>query len=327
MPIQCIFFFILQKTFHIIFLHYSSLKRPCLTRNSRDPLHASKIESSFMTNDMDDSTDDRNFLTKKRRMSIKENELIYLEEMVTLQVNRLSVTKSQKKKLLRKYLPKTKSKKLTFSIILASSIVLIVCASLLEWIPGSLSSIAFSLLNAIHGPVLFVYLCARFNEYSMKRYKYAEHRSTTSKLRNFKFNHWDVVLSCTLAICFVECLFFGKLFTNANAGEFYASDKMPVQELPLLEHGRPAEFCKYDESDAFSNSTLLTHANNTVNMSSTTRTIERIRTGISAWNYMFAISFNWYPLISFLACVLQVLVFNMVRFLVNLILSLLSKKK
>ena len=153
-----------------------------------------------------------NSFTKQRRLSDEQNELIYLEEFVPFKIN--FKLKRKKRKLFEKYTSskhgnKNKiNKKLVIGVILTSGLLIIVISSLLELIKSSMISIAFSLLNAIHGPVLFIYMCARFNEYSMKRHKYALNRSMKSRLRNFKFNHIEIILSCILSMLFVEFLYF-----------------------------------------------------------------------------------------------------------------------
>ena len=303
------------------------LKKISLTRNknakAQSELSASRVENMSTLFDINnelnhnDQEEEKTFLKKKRRMSVLQNEMIYLEEMLTLQINRLSVTKRKKKKLIKKYSPsfakKLADRKLVFSIILVSSGVLIACATFLEKIPGSLSSIAFSMLNAIHGPVFFIYLSACFNKYSMKRYKYAMHRSTTSKLRNFKFNHVDVILSCVVSILFVEFLFFAKLYTFESASSFYTKDKEVIRAN--ISHEYDLEFCKY-ESDQ------VRKLQQNASITNVVGTEKSQNENLSLLNYFYAISFNWYPCISFFMCVLQVFCFNMLRAISNVVSSL-----
>jgi Na+/proline symporter len=306
-----------------------NLKKYNKTKRHQHKLNSTRDPSTlFDINELDDSADDeKNVLDKKRRKSVLQNEMInemYLEEMLSLQINRLSVTKSKKKKLIKKYSPsfakQIAERKLKFAVILVSSIILIIFSSLLELIPGSLSSIAFSLLNAIHGPVLFVYLSARFNKYSMKRYKYALHRSTTSKLRNFQFNHIDVILSCIISIVFVEFLFFAKLYTSENMKNFYTSDKMTLRmHPPNISDARQLEFCRYDKSIVEKMWTNANFSNYSVNENAQNESS-------NFFNYFYAISFNWYPFLSFCVCVFHVIFFNLIRFIYSLGCQFLGKR-
>ena len=297
------------------------------SKMNQNKLKTSRVENTstlFNINELDDSGDEKNVLSKKRRKSVLQNEMIYLEEMLSLQINRLSVTKRKKKKLIKKYSPsfakKLAERKLKLAIISISSVILIIFSSVLEHMPGSLSSIAFSMLNAIHGPVLFVYLTACFNKYSINRYKYALHRSTTSKLRNFKFNHVDVILSCIISILFVEFLFFGKLYTSTNVNSFYTSDKMRIRmNPPNISDTRLLEFCKYDQS-----SVEKIWINSNVSHYSVNEKAQN--ESLTFLNYFFAISFNWYPFLSFCICVFQIIVFNFLRFIYSLGCQCLAKR-
>lgn len=296
-------------------------KRSHQKLNSLRPENASTL---FSLNEFDESGDERNVLGKKRRKSVLQNEMIYLEEMLSLQINRLSVTDRKKKKLIKKYSPsfakKLVERKLKIVIISISSIVLIIFSAMLENFPGSLSSIAFSMLNAIHGPVLFVYLTACFNNYSMKRYKYALHRGTTSKLRNFKFDHLDVILSCILSIVFIEFLFFGKLYTSDHSNNFYTNDKMKINTSPPnITDMSELEFCKYDKLSIEKIWTSKNVSRYSVNDKAQTEKLTFL-------NYFFAISFNWYPFLSFCICVLQVTFFNLLRFIYSLGCQCLAKR-
>lgn len=270
------------------------------------------------------SDDDTETIGKRKRLlSMKQNEEIYLEEMLTLQLRRDSLKNVKKTQLVIKQKLGssdhskliTKQRILTFCLILTSCLILIILASLFSLIHGSLIGIAFSMLNAIHGPVLFNYLTARFNEYSMKRHKYATHRSTTSKLGNFKFNHVHVVLSGLISILFIQFLFIGKLVTSSigdqNVKDFYTSDKMKITTRFNTTDESLVQFCKYDK-------TQLNLINNITTSSSGDHQPLVVD---SIWYYLFAISFNWYPFLGFLMCVVQVFFFNLLAIFVNLISS------
>lgn len=191
------------------------------------------------------------------------------------------------------------------------SVVLVLVSVLLGLIPGSLMSVTFSLLNAIHGPTLFTYLCARFNEYSEKRHKYAFNRSLKSKLRNFKLKSKDVIFSCLISIVVVEALFFGRLMTNKEAGEFYNSEMLSVSGMSVNQtvSKELTEFCRYEKSlwNTTSYDGFKGYSKSMLDMS------DQNQNELSSLNYLFAISFNWYPLIGFVVCLTQLFVLNIMR--------------
>lgn len=263
----------------------------------------------------------------QRRLSDEQNELIYLEEFLPFKIN--FKLKRKKRKLFEKYTsnkhkPKT-NKKLIVGIILTSGLFLIVISSLLELIKSSMISIAFSLLNAIHGPVLFIYMCARFNEYSIKRHKYALNRSMKSKLRNFKFNHVEIILSCVFSMLFVEFLYFGQLNTSGTAKQFYDSEKLQVSTA-ISPSENLSKFCRYEANS--SNLTIhIYEVNENVYKSQGGLNLNHTNIpSITNLNYLFAISFNWYPFISFFSCTLLILFFIFTRVLIKFLLCLFFKK-
>ena len=247
----------------------------------------------------------------QRRLSDEQNELIYLEEFLPFKIN--FKLKRKKRKLFEKYTsgkhkPKA-NRKLIIGIILTSGLFLVVISSLLELIKSSsIISIAFSLLNAIHGPVLFIYVCARFNEYSIKRHKYALNRSMKSKLRNFKFNHVEVILSCILSMLFVEFLYFGQLSTLGTAKPFYDSEKLKVSTA-ISPSENLIKFCRL-EANSSNLTSYIYETNENVYKSHGGLNLNHTHIpSITNLNYLFAISFNWYPFISFFSCTLLILCF------------------
>lgn len=233
------------------------------------------------------------------------------------------------------------SKKVVSILIVTCSMFIILASIGLNYVPGSLTSVAFSIMNAIHGPVLFIYLCARFNDYSLKRHKYAIHRSTISKLRNFQFVARDVIASCVLAIIVVEALFIGRLVTStqsATAKSFYQADRVTVTSnsslwlasKPSTNHSSLG-FCPYYvDSNVLNNSTTTTTAylldDETSNypITSTSQTASfghHTEQALNFFYYFFAISFNWYPFIGFFVCCFSLALFNLSRLILKMLLK------
>lgn len=230
------------------------------------------------------------------------------------------------------------SKKVVSILIVACSILIILASVGLNYVPGSLTSVAFSIMNAIHGPVLFIYLCARFNDYSLKRHKYAIHRSTISKLRNFQFVARDVIASCVLSILVVETLFIGRLVTSTQSSgsavkQFYQSDRLPIRRLLY----NTTEFCPYNFNETSSQASMkwATQLNETTTMTTTMMTMIPLNeisltsqpssytteTVTDFFYYLFAISFNWYPFIGFFVCCLSLATFNLTRLFLRMLLN------
>ena len=156
-------------------------------------------KSAFLKRDFSSANEmsKQNSFLNKRLLFEKENEIIYEEDVLELKMvshSRPSKKKKLMKKFIRKYRNQTTRRQTVFIIFLCA-IVFIVLSVCLDYIKGSLISICFSLLNTFHGPVLFIYCCARFNDFSIKRFKLAEYRSKESKMKNLRISQLDIILS------------------------------------------------------------------------------------------------------------------------------------
>lgn len=202
--------------------------------------------------------------------------------------------------------------------------MLIILVSIgLNYVPGSLTSVAFSLMNSIHGPVLFIYLCARFNAYSQRRHKYAEHRSTISKLRNFQFSARDVIASCLVSIVLIEALFIGRLVSSRQsdaAKRFYESDRVANSSAicPNPFNTRSTRQTLLIEASSY----FISQTSSDYPMSTMTPTTTSTTT-LSFLYYFYAISFNWYPFIGFFVCCFTIALFNLTRLLSRLLINVL----
>jgi hypothetical protein len=296
-----------------------------------------------------------NSFTKQRRLSDKQNEFIYEEELITIRLTNSNGSgnvdkrnlKKNKKKLIKKYLKKNyitnkPTKKLVALLIVISALILSLISIYLNEIPGTITSIGFSLINCIHGPILFIYLCARFNDFSIKRYKYALYRSTESKLRNFRLNHIDILISCLLSIVFVEFLFFGQLYTKENVNGYYDSEKI-VMNNNLDEYYKESfyddnlnKFCRH--SNLTINNMMLKF-NKTYSTSSSILDPIQTKNGenennnnnnnnnLNILHHLFSISFNWYSFIGFFTCLFSIFILNLLRLLVKLVCFVFFKKQ
>lgn len=253
---------------------------------------------------------------------------LYEEHLLSIQIAKMPNRKRKRKgeRVLKKFMNKRKkgasylSKKVASILIVVCAIVLILASIGLYYVPGSLTSVAFSLLNAVHGPVLFIYMCARFNQYSLKRHKYAFNRSKKSKLRNFQFTAFDVIASCVLSIVVIESLFIGRLITSIEseaARKFYNADRLVLHQHPPKDE--LLGFCRYENNNVTTTATLFGNVSSTTSSSSSPSLENKSNSGeISFLYYFYAISFNWYPFIGFFMCCLCLTLLNLIRLLFKL---------
>jgi hypothetical protein len=279
-----------------------------------------------------------NSIYRLRRLSEKNVELSYEEELLTFEYH--SNFKRQHKKLIKNYKKNINKeqlikKRLNLMLILICCLIIIVISLALEMAPNTLTSTSFSLLNATHGPVLFVYLCAIFNDRLINSNKYASVRTGVQANRHaaadFRLKHYEVVISCILAIIVIEFMFIGQIATYKQANEFYNFDKYPISRVENPNE-QLIEFCRYEENDFKSMSpTLLISSssssssikdndrqsyffslkNNTTSQSYVS--VEQESNSIAFFNYLFATSFNWYPLIGFLVCLVSLFLLTLLR--------------
>lgn len=253
------------------------------------------------------------------------------EDLLTIEIAKLK-SKREHKKILKKFKNKRRNainnrhfnRKLSSVLIVVSSLVIIAFTVGLGYVQGSLTSISLSFLNSLHGPVLFIYMCAKFNHYSSKRHTYAVNRSLESKLRNFQFKPFDVIMSCVVSIAVLQWLVFGRISTANDAQHIYHADRRPVN---VITHPSPdlVQFCQYEpnKTTSYDGLTTLTRAST---FYSTTPPINTTQTTPGIYQ-LYAISFNWFPFIGFFICVLQLLVNNLFRLFLFCICKLLAKFK
>jgi hypothetical protein len=312
-----------------------------LIKNYKNELNTSAKNSNGLSNSILNGSGGSNKLTKEnsiyrlRRLSEKNAELSYEEELLTFEYH--SNFKRQHKKLVKNYkntMNKEKliKKRLNVTLILVCSLIIVAISLTLEMAPNTLTSTSFSLLNATHGPVLFVYLCAMFNGRQMNNSKYTSIRTGAQAryvaFADFRLKHYEVVISCILAIMVIEFMFIGQISTFKQAKEFYNFEKYPISRVENPNE-QLLEFCQYEENHLkYMPSTLAeskrveknndhqieylhSSKNNTKN--TIHHVIEQESNNINFLNYLFATSFNWYPLIGFLVCLISQFFLTLLR--------------
>jgi len=100
------------------------------------------------------------------------------EEILNFQIR--FNTSRNKRKLLREYARRHDpiNKRLEHLAVILSGGVMIMVSLGLDKSGDSLTGTAMSLLNCVHGPILFIYLCARFNEKAAEKNQYVSNRSS-----------------------------------------------------------------------------------------------------------------------------------------------------
>ncbi len=103
------------------------------------------------------------------------------EEILNFQI-RFNTTRN-KRKLLKEYARRHEpvSKRLEHVSVVLSGVVMIMVSLALDKSGDSLTGTAMSLLNCVHGPMIFIYLCARFNEIVAEKNQYISNRSSILK--------------------------------------------------------------------------------------------------------------------------------------------------
>jgi hypothetical protein len=276
----------------------------------------SKRDSLQLCNGNSGLKRENTLVRQQQRASEKQLELLYGEELLKVETRNLT---RNHKRFLRKYKKKMglTTRKLDVLLIIVSALLMTAVAVALERVPGSLTAIAFSILNSLNGPILFIYLCARFNEYSKKRFTYASNVGRRSKLRNFRFQAADVVASCVCAIAFLQFLYIGQLVTGEQHADFYDFERGATRPVTLMPSEELQTFCQYEERNV--TETVVSYA-----ATSTTAAAMRLRTVTAdvlkqqppgVMNYLFGISFNWYTSLGFSVAVLVLAILNVFRIL------------
>lgn len=234
----------------------------------------------------------------------------YDEEILNLQI-RFNTTRN-KRKIIKEYVKNCKhpNRHCVQLCVVLTGLVVIALAISLEKSTESLTSTALSILNSIHGPLLFVYLCAMFNDYSHKRNSYAHNRSTISKLNNLYIHYFDVIFSSVCAIGAVLFLYFGKMITFSDHESFYTADHLHVNHNLTASSG----FCQLNSPSFIANLTTDTSEILIGHVTSPSKSLE-------CYHYLFRISFAWYPFLGIIVCFFSLFVLSSIRFLVNTIVS------
>lgn len=233
----------------------------------------------------------------------------YDEEILNLQIR--FNTSRNRRKIIKEYVKNCKhpNRHCVQMCVVLTGLVVIALAIALEKSTESLTSTALSILNSIHGPLLFVYLCAMFNDYSHKRNSYAHNRSTISKLNNLYIHYADVIISSVCAMGVVLFFYFGKMITFSEHKSFYTADHLHVIQ-PNLTVGSSNRFCQR-------NNTSLPLVDTSTNSSMGSEDIPFSSSGLEYYHYFFRISFAWYPFLGIVVCFLSLFVLSSIRFLVN----------
>jgi hypothetical protein len=244
-------------------------------------------------NDLNEINRDNSMIRRQRIMSEKQIDLLYAQELHNINIKNSTKTNSKmfyefKKKKLGVLAAWEKRFK-CFVILLFSSLVVLIAIMLDSMPDNSLISITMSLLNPLHPPIVFIFMCAKFNEYSLKRFKFGHNIGRRSKLKNFQFKSNDVILSCLIAICSIYAIYACRL--NYHYVEHMINS---IQQYP--------------------NSSQLIEINTIQNQTS------------SGLNLLINLSFNWYSLVGFLTCLLVLFILNLLRFVLgNLLLKIFEK--
>lgn len=275
------------------------------------------VIGDFMKSSKQNASPNKYSSYKVRRLSEKYG-FTQEEEILNFQIR--FNTSRKRRKLLKEYVRKKNRRPNHRSAIITtilSSTLIILISICLEKSSDSLTSTAFSILNTVHGPLLFIYLCARFNEYSNDRNNYAHNRSTISKLRNFYIHYFDVIASCIISLSLLLFLFFGRMYTYSDHEEFYKGDRLPVMADP--NQNISSSFCQIKNQTfnmpVYESSTLLT----------TSTVYQEDTPDLTSLHYLFATSFNWIPFIGFFTCVFMLLALSFFRFIYNRVFTICFK--
>jgi len=212
----------------------------------------------------------------------------YEKELLNLKVNWNPNRK--KKKILKKYAikhsKKLANKNLGLTLTFLTSLIMMSLALGLSYMPANITRHAYELLNIFNGPLLFIFVCARFNHFSLKRNHFALNtRSTTSKLKDIRIHYFDLIISCIVSILCVSILFSFKLMYNLK------NDETIINQM------------NYSN---ITNNNTMTQLNDSIKF--------------------IQISYNWYSMIGFLICFINLFVFILIRLIFTCLFSC-SKKR
>ena len=215
------------------------------------------------------------------------------------------------------------SEELETCVIIFSALLVIIFAVLFEFIPGSLTSMAMSITNSIHGSVIFIYLCAKFNDYKNKKNKI---NNLNAKV--FKFKATDVIISCICSILFINFVYIGRLVTMQYARKFYNFERNEVILTKPTTNVEMEQFCHYEIKNFTQTLPSLAFQSNLNNISVIFKQQNlHEKKEISILNYFFGISFNWYSCIGFFICVLVMFIISSFRLIFAYFGSLLNNLK
>lgn len=280
------------------------------------------VIGDFMKSSKKSSSPSRYSSYKVRRLSEKYG-FSQEEEILNFQIR--YNTSRNRRKLLKEYARKNSHRpdpKSVLIVTILNSALIILISICLEKSSDSLTSTALSILNTVHGPLLFIYLCARFNEYSDDRNNYAHNRSTISKLNNLYIHYFDVVTSCIISISFLMFLFFGRMYTYAEHQDFYKSDRLPVMAGPNFNVS--SNFCNINNNQTIDMPEYVPFSKIMPDLTNYT-VYEAVTPDLINLNYVLATSFNWIPFIGFFLCVFMLFLLSLFRFIYYRILAICFK--
>jgi hypothetical protein len=278
-----------------------------------------------------------------RRQSRSKDQQMYEVEMLTLQMVNVNSTRKQHN-LLKKFSEKRQNRYVSeifdiFATCLCGAFVS-GFASLIAWIssfksqltvhyyndnyplstitennePNTLVSIGLSLMFGPIAAIFFIFICARFNEFSIKRNKYAINtRSTASRLRHFRIYYVDLIIACLISIVITQLIFIGRL-RNVYYGNYnYEKMNSNLSTLTSLSSNKSICFLQIDTSLSSTSSSSIIQNNNS-NFKN-----------VDDSHNIFSISYNWYPMLTFVCCILVIISCILIRNFYYLLRFILAK--
>jgi Na+/proline symporter len=191
---------------------------------------------------------------------------------------------------------KKRDRIMEISAIICSTFLVILIAIGLEYIKGSLTGISVSFLSSAYSSILFVYTCAKFNDYMSNK-----SQTDSSRVFRLKLKSTHVIISCIGSFLLINFLYIGRLLTMSSAGDFYISDRSTrisnkVAMTPELEVFCHASAGNFTQLPSIVKPKLNSSANS-----------------ITFLNYLFGISFAWYACIGFFCCVFVISLLNVFK--------------
>jgi hypothetical protein len=243
------------------------------------------------------------------------------DELVRLGVGKIALSEhkdashSKLKRYSKKYPRLTAN--LEKLVILICTVFIVLISIGFEYIPGSLTAISLSIQNSVFGSILFIYMCAKFNDHLLNS---SNNSLKTMSYSSFRIRSSHLITGCLVSFLFVNFLYVGRLVTMGEAGSFYHFDRTPFKSSVPYDMPHELEtFCNYPTRN-FTHTFFLKKADYEV--LATNDNDEQV----TFFNYLFGISFTWYACIGFFTCFVTVMILHLFTFLVSFVHSGVSRK-